>query len=64
MAHAVNKLGEHVQILIGKDGSGGLYTLQHIKELFEDMVKNDNLREFEKKHKMFIDNDWTFYWQY
>jgi len=64
VAKALNSLEDHVEILIGKDGSGTLYSLQQIKKEFENMVTNDELREFEKKHKMFIDQDWEYYWQY
>ena len=64
MAHAVGNLEEHVQILIGEDGSGALYTLQQIKQEFELMVNNEDRREFEKKHKRFIEQDWEYYWEY
>lgn len=65
MAHAVNNLDKHVEILIGMDeGCGALYNLQQLKQEFENMVNNDDLREFEKKHKRFIDKDWEYYWQY
>jgi hypothetical protein len=64
VAKAINNLENHVQIFIGEDGSGKLCSLQEIKKEFENMVNNDNLRKFEKKHKMFVDKDWEFYWSY
>ena len=64
LVEAIHNIEDHVEILIGKDGSGTLYSLQDIKEEFKRMVENDDLREFEKKHKMFIDQDWEYYWQY
>lgn len=64
MACAVNNLDKHLEILIGKDGSGALYSLKQIKQEFELMVNNDERREFEKKNKMFINQDWEYYWRY
>ena len=64
MAKAVNNLDKHVQILIGDDGQGALYTLQQIKDEFKNMITNKDLREFELKHKRLLDQDWVFYWQY
>lgn len=51
----------YIKIVIGEKGGGSLYNLQQLKDEFKKIITNDGLREFELKHKMFIDKDWVFH---
>jgi len=60
----LKNLEKHVKIVIGEDGCGAVYDLQQLKKEFKNMVKDEDLRKFELKHKMFIDKDWKYYHEY